>query len=100
MAADITKINYELESLFRKYESAPDSFVFAPLADAYRKAGMLEEAVEICRKGVRRHLDYPSGHVVLGKCYFDIGDLDLSEEAFKSVLNLDASNLVALDRFE
>jgi tetratricopeptide (TPR) repeat protein len=96
MAADITKINPELEALFRKYESAPDSYVFAPLADAYRKAGMHDEAVAICRKGVSRHPDYPSGHVVQGKCYFDIGDLDLAEEAFKSVLNLDASNLVAL----
>jgi tetratricopeptide (TPR) repeat protein len=96
MAADITKINPELEALFRKYESAPDSYVFAPLADAYRKAGMFEEAVEICRKGVRRHPGYPSGHVVEGKCHFDIGDLDLAEEAFKNVLKLDASNLVAL----
>ena len=96
MAADITKINLELEALFRKYESAPDSFVFAPLADAYRKAGMLDEAVEICRKGVRRHPGYPSGHVVQGKCYFDIGDLDLAAEAFNNVLELDSNNLVAL----
>jgi len=96
MAADITKINLELEALFRKYESAPDSFVFAPLADAYRKAGMLEEAVEICRKGVRRHPGYPSGHVVEGKCHFDTGDLDLADEAFNNVLKLDSNNLVAL----
>jgi len=34
MAADLTKNNPELEALFRKYESAPDSYVFAPLADA------------------------------------------------------------------
>lgn len=96
MAADLTKNNPELEALFRKYESAPDSYVFAPLADAYRKAGMLDEAVEICRKGLRRHPDYPSGHVVEGKCHFDVGKLDESEASFQKVLELDGNNLVAL----
>jgi tetratricopeptide (TPR) repeat protein len=96
MAPDLTKINPELEALFRKYESAPDSHVFAPLADAYRKAGMLEEAVEICRKGLRKHPDYPSGHVVEGKCHFDVGKLDESEASFRKVLELDENNLVAL----
>jgi tetratricopeptide (TPR) repeat protein len=96
MAADLTKNNPEIEALFRKYESAPDSYVFAPLADAYRKAGLLEEAVEICRKGLRKHPKYPSGHVVEGKCHFDVGKLDEAEASFKKVLELDENNLVAL----
>jgi tetratricopeptide (TPR) repeat protein len=96
MAEDFTIDNSELEALFRKYESAPDSYVFAPLADAYRKAGMLDEAVEICRKGIRKHARYPSGHVVLGKCYFDLGEVDEAEDSFQSVLGLDENNLVAL----
>jgi tetratricopeptide (TPR) repeat protein len=96
MTADLSRINSELEALFRKYESAPDSYVFAPLADAYRKAGMLEEAVEICRKGLRKHPEYPSGHVVEGKCHFDVGELDGAETSFKRVLELDPNNLVAL----
>jgi len=96
MAANFTNENPDLEALFRKYESAPDSYVFAPLADAYRKSGMLEEAVEICRKGLRKHPEYPSGHVVQGKCHFDVGALDEAEESFKRVLELDENNLVAL----
>jgi tetratricopeptide (TPR) repeat protein len=96
MATDFTKSNPELEALFRKYENAPDSYVFAPLADAYRKAGMLDEAVEVCRKGVRKNPGYPSGHVVLGKCYFDVGEVDMAGESFNAVLELDENNLVAL----
>jgi len=96
MAADFTKEDRELEALFRKYESAPDSYVFAPLADAYRKSGMLEEAVEICKKGLRKHPSYPSGHVVQGKCHFDLGEVDEAEESFRAVIELDENNLVAL----
>lgn len=96
MVADSHGNRLELDALFRKYESAPDSYVFAPLADAFRKEGRLEEAVEVCRKGVRRHPDYPSGHVVLGKCHFDVGEVDEAADSFRRVLELDANNLVAL----
>jgi tetratricopeptide (TPR) repeat protein len=96
MAADTTGNTPELNALFRKYESAPDSYVFAPLADAYRKAGQLDEAVEVCKKGVRKHSEYPSGHVVLGKCLFDLGAIEEADSSFRTVLGLDADNLVAL----
>jgi tetratricopeptide (TPR) repeat protein len=96
MAADFTKEDRELEALFCKYENAPDSYVFAPLADAYRKSGMLEEALEICKNGLRKHPSYPSGKVVLGKCHFDLGEVDEAQSSFEEVLELDAQNLVAL----
>jgi tetratricopeptide (TPR) repeat protein len=57
---------------------------------------MLEEAVEICRKGVRKHPGYPSGRVVEGKCHFDLGEVDDAERSFQAVLELDENNLVAL----
>jgi tetratricopeptide (TPR) repeat protein len=96
MAADQTENNPELAALRRRYESAPGGHVFAPLADAYRKAGRLDEAVEVCVKGTGEHPDYPSGHVVLGKCYFDLGRVDEARTSFYRVLELDANNLVAL----
>jgi tetratricopeptide (TPR) repeat protein len=88
--------NNELESLFQRYEKTPDGHVFAPLADACRKAGMLEEAIEICEKGVSKHPRYASGFVVRGKCYYDIGNADQAEASFEKVLELDVNNLVAL----
>lgn len=88
--------NPELESLFDRYRRSPGSYVFAPLADACRKAGMLEEAIEICEKGVSAHPRYASGFVVRGKCYYDLGNADQAEASFEKVLELDANNLVAL----
>lgn len=86
----------ELDELFERYRRAPESFVFVPLADACRKMGRLDEALEICENGVRRHPDYPSGHVVRGKCLYDRGDLSAARESFSRVLSLDEDNLVAL----
>jgi tetratricopeptide (TPR) repeat protein len=85
-----------LDDLFEKYRQAPDSYVFVPLADACRKMGRLDEALEICEKGVARHPNYASGHVVRGKCLYDQGDFDTACETFERVLDLDDNNLVAL----
>jgi tetratricopeptide (TPR) repeat protein len=87
---------HELDELFERYRQAPDSYVFVPLADACRKMGRIEEALEICENGVRRHPGYPSGHVVKGKCLYDRGDRDAARGTFERVLVLDEDNLVAL----
>jgi tetratricopeptide (TPR) repeat protein len=96
MTDNITTNNPELDVLFERYRKAPGSHVFAPLADACRKAGLLDEAIEIVEKGIQENPDYTSGFVVRGKCYFDRGDVDRAESSFERVLELDSNNLVAL----
>jgi tetratricopeptide (TPR) repeat protein len=96
MTNEFLKDHPELEKLFEKLTAEPDSHVFAPLADSCRKIGRLEEALEICRTGVERHPEYASGQVVLGKCYYDRGDMDSAKTSFQKVLFLDENNLVAL----
>lgn len=88
--------NPELDDLFERYKAAPKSHVFAPLADACRKAGMLDEALEICSRGVGEHPRYASGYVVQGKCLYDAGRAGDAQAAFNRVLLLDPKNLVAL----
>jgi tetratricopeptide (TPR) repeat protein len=88
--------NRELDDLFERYRAAPGSHIFAPLADACRKAGMLEEALEICARGVGAHPRYASGYVVQGKCLYDSGRVADALAAFERVLILDPKNLVAL----
>jgi tetratricopeptide (TPR) repeat protein len=88
--------NRELDDLFERYRAAPGSHVFAPLADACRKAGMLEEALEICARGVGLHPRYASGYVVQGKCLYDAGRTADARAAFERVLAFDPKNLVAL----
>ena len=86
----------EIEKLERRYAENPDGRFFAPLADAYRKSGNVLRALELVRAGLAKHPDYLSAHIVLGRCLLDKGDDAEAEATFRSVLNLDAENIIAL----
>src|SRR2546422_8119942 len=36
---------------------------FAPLADAYRKAGLIDNAIDLCQNGLKLHPDYVSAYI-------------------------------------
>ncbi len=57
----------------KKYQQDPRSRVFAPLAEAYRKAGLLDEAIEIVKEGLTKHPGFIGGRVALARAYFDKG---------------------------
>ena len=81
------------EELFRRN---PDSLVFARLADACRKAGDPERALEILRDGIQRHPDYASAHIVRARALNDLERPSEAEASLRRVLELDAQNLVAM----
>ncbi|MFQ5533139.1 MAG: tetratricopeptide repeat protein, partial [Candidatus Methylomirabilales bacterium] len=84
-----------IERLRSKVASDPRSLVFAQLADAYRKGGRLDEAIEVCDKGLRHHPNYASAHLVLGRAYQEKSDLLAARDAFQRVLGLDPENVMA-----
>lgn len=55
----------------KRYQEDPSSRVFAPLAEAYRKSGLLDEAIEIARDGIRIHPHFIGGRVALARALFD-----------------------------
>lgn len=86
----------EIEKLERRYAENPEGRFFAPLADAYRKAGQVNRALELVRAGLQKHPDYLSAHIVLGRCLLDADkDADAST-TFRGVLELDSENIIAL----
>lgn len=86
----------DLEKLERKHTENPDGRYFVPLANAYRKLGETDHAEHLLREGLRRHPDYLSAHIVLGRCLADQSEFDAAAEEFRHVLSVDAQNLVAL----
>lgn len=60
-----------LYQYLKKYQQDPTSRVFAPLAEAYRKAGLIDEAIEIAREGLLIHPGFIGGRVALGRALFD-----------------------------
>lgn len=61
----------QIYQYLKRYQEDPSSRVFAPLAEAYRKAGLLDEAIEICRDGLRIHPNFIGGRVALARAFFD-----------------------------
>jgi tetratricopeptide (TPR) repeat protein len=85
----------ELRSLFWS-DRDPEGKAFAPLAEAYRQLGDLDQALELLEDGLGRHADFAPGHVVAGWVRRARGETELAEEAFSSALALDDENTEAL----
>jgi tetratricopeptide (TPR) repeat protein len=73
-------------SAIRRYEERlakdPTSLAFAPLADAYRKAGRIKEAIDLCQEGLSRHPDFPAARMILARAYMADGN---QEEALREL---------------
>ncbi len=87
--------NPQIYHYLKKYQADPRSRVFAPLAEAYRKAGLPDEAIEICRDGIRHHPHFIGGRVALARALFDKGDYEGTVRELESVVVDAPDNLVA-----
>lgn len=85
----------EIAKLGERYNKEPTSKIFVPLADAYRKNNMIDEALDVLNKGLEYHPQYALAHLILGKCYYDKRMYAQAEESFRKTLSIDAQNLVA-----
>lgn len=78
-------------SAIRRYEERlakdPGSLAFAPLADAYRKAGRTREAIRLCREGLERFPEYATARLILAKALLDDGDPDAALGEVRAILD-------------
>jgi len=86
----------EIEKLEARFNDNPKGRNFAPLADAYRKAGLIDNAIALCQNGLQLHPDYVSAHIVYARCLVDKKDDAAAAGVFKKVLELDGENIIAL----
>jgi tetratricopeptide (TPR) repeat protein len=84
-----------LRSLFWS-DRDPEGLAFAPLADAYRRAGQFRQAVELLSNGRIRHPDFVTGHVVAARLFIEKGLLEEGELAARRALELDEDHVLAL----
>lgn len=85
----------DIERLKERLERDPNSKLFVPLAEEYKKAGMVEEAINILLKGLERHPNYMSARVSLGKIYLEKGMLNEASQEFEKVVSAIPENLYA-----
>ena len=86
----------EIEKLEKRWLENPKGRNFAPLADAYRKAGEVDRAIDLCKAGLERHPDYVSAHIVFARCLIDQKNDAGASDVFRKVLALDPENVLAL----
>jgi tetratricopeptide (TPR) repeat protein len=85
----------EIERLKERVDKDPNSKLFVPLAEEYKKMGMPDEAIETLSQGIKRHPSYMSAHVALGKIFLDKGLLDKASSEFERVVHTIPDNLYA-----
>ncbi len=84
-----------LQELTAKYMQNPRRY-FVPLANEYRKTNELDRAIALLREHLPSQPGHMSGHIVLGRAYFEKGDVEAARETFLTSVELDDENLIAL----
>lgn len=84
-----------IHTYLRKFQQDPSSRVFAPLAEAYRKAGMTDEAIDVAREGLQVHPHFVGGKVALARALFDKQNYPEVIEVLRSVIQDAPDNIVA-----
>ncbi|HMK48442.1 MAG TPA: hypothetical protein VK435_00180 [Thermodesulfovibrionales bacterium] len=85
----------DIERLKEKISRDPNSKLFVPLAEEYKKAGMLDEAIEVLTTGLEHQPGYLSARVSLGKIFIDRGLLHEAQAEFEKVIGAIPDNLYA-----
>jgi len=81
---------YQLE-----YARDPKSKVFAPLSEAYRRMGLVEEALRIAENGVRAHPEFASGRVAFARILIEKKRYEEASAQLKKAIETSAENLLA-----
>lgn len=79
----------------RRYKEDPKSRVFAPLAEAYRRIGKVDEAIAICLEGLQHHPEFTGGRVALAKCYLEKRRFQEARLELERVIEQAPENLLA-----
>jgi tetratricopeptide (TPR) repeat protein len=84
-----------IRDLKKKVEQEPGSRFFVPLAEEYRKAGRISDALRTLEEGLVTHPSYVAARIGLARVYLEAGRTEESMAAFSKALVDDPSNLVA-----
>ena len=85
----------DIEKLKERVDKDPNSKLFVPLAEEYRKEGMLDEAISVLMGGIERQPGYMSARVSLGKIFLEKGMTNEARGEFENVIKSIPDNLYA-----
>lgn len=86
----------ELISIFKEMLSDnPSSLIFLPLAEAYRRQGRFQDAIQICQAGLNKFPAYHSARVSLAMAYYENMMVAEAKEEFLQIIEALPENLLA-----
>ena len=88
-------LNPKIQDLVARLNRDPGSKIFLQLAEEYRKAGLVEEALLVCKAGLKKHPGYQSARVALGRIYLSLARLEEARVEFEAVVGAAPENLLA-----
>ena len=77
------------------FQDDPSSRIFAPLAECYRKIGLVDQAIDICKEGMIIHPDFTGGKVAMARAYFDKKKYVLVRDLLLPIIDSIPDNLIA-----
>jgi tetratricopeptide (TPR) repeat protein len=90
-AADAPPTDEVTAAAIRRHEERlardPGSLAFASLADAYRKAGRIDDAIRLCREGLERYPEYGTARLILAKALLDAADPERALEEVRVLIS-------------
>jgi tetratricopeptide (TPR) repeat protein/predicted regulator of Ras-like GTPase activity (Roadblock/LC7/MglB family) len=93
--ANEAAIDAIIQSYSDKVKQNPDSLLFVQLADAYRKKGAFDQALEVLRTGLVRHNNLLSGLLMMGRIHCAKREYGEAIEALRKVVQREPSNMTA-----
>jgi tetratricopeptide (TPR) repeat protein len=84
-----------IDKLLKKLEREPNSLIFLQLAEEYRKESYYDDALLVCQDGLKRHPNYWSARVALGRIHREMGNIDQAREELEKVIKAVPDNLLA-----
>lgn len=85
----------EIEELRARWEAERSPGLTLRLAERYREAGSLEDALEVLAASLEREPEHAAARVAKGRCHLDLGQLDQALGEFGGVVRSDPAHLWA-----
>jgi tetratricopeptide (TPR) repeat protein len=77
----------EVERLQNQLDRDPNSKVFLPLAEEYRRSKMPEEAIFVLEEGIKRNPTYSAAKIALARAYLEINELMKAKKTIDEILS-------------
>ncbi|MBF0343585.1 MAG: tetratricopeptide repeat protein [Nitrospirae bacterium] len=85
----------KIDKLKEKVFQGADSKLYIPIAEEYKKINMIDEAVKVLKYCIKKHPNYMSARVALGKIYMEQGYQANAIEEFETVVSAIPDNLLS-----